>query len=342
MKALMYLGPRNMPIVDVEEPVPKENEVKIKVLYCGICGSDIHGYTGQTGRKIPPMIMGHEFSGRIVSFGRNVNKFRVGQRVSVQPINFCGRCPMCLHGDVQICRNRRGLGVMDVNGAFTDYICVDEKMVYPLPDTVGDMQGALIEPLSVTYHAVKKLLPLEGKTVLVAGTGVIGILTIQWLQAFHAARIIAVGRNDAKLEMAEKMGADIAVNTLQRPLADALHEAGLADGVDIAIECVGATATVQQTISSVRPKGTVLWLGNSAKIVETDMQKIVTSEIVVMGSYGFTSDEFGEVIQLVAEGRIHADALITRVVPFQEAPKTFDELADGASGDFKVLVKVTD
>lgn len=154
MKALVYEGPHNMPICDYPMCYPEAGQVKIKVKYCGICGSDLHGYTGASGRKIPPMVMGHEFSGVVTELGEGVTKFKVGDRVSVLPVEYCCECEFCKRGAVNICANRRNLGVLDVDGAFTEYICMNEKFVYALPDSVSDKEGALLEPLSVAHHAV--------------------------------------------------------------------------------------------------------------------------------------------------------------------------------------------
>ncbi|MCR5074135.1 MAG: alcohol dehydrogenase catalytic domain-containing protein, partial [Clostridiales bacterium] len=153
MKVLMYHGPRNMRIEDVSEVMPANNEVKIKVLYSSICGSDVHGYTGASGRRIPPMYMGHEMSGEVYAIGEEVKGISVGQRVTVQPITFCGKCPMCLAGKVNICENRRGLGVMNVNGTFAEYICVDQSQVFPFSEKLDPVVASLIEPTAVTYHA---------------------------------------------------------------------------------------------------------------------------------------------------------------------------------------------
>lgn len=342
MKALMYLGPNNTAFAEINEPEPQDHEVKIKTLYCGICGSDMHGYTGESGRRIPPMIMGHEFCGIITAVGENVKTFYPGQRVAVQPINFCGHCPMCLAGNIQVCQNRRGLGVLDVNGAFAEYICVNEKMVYSLPDSVSDMQGALVEPLSVAYHAVQQLLPVEGKNILVIGTGVIGDLTIAWLKYFKAKTITAVGRGQEKLKTAHAMGADVRINSRDMSISDALCKAGLENNIDIAIECVGTSVTAQQTLDNVRIKGTVLWLGNLEKMVEINMQTLVTREVKILGSYGFNEREFGEVIEILGAGKINIDAVVSRIIPFEQLPKAFESLLEKPSKDLKVLVRIAE
>lgn len=340
MRALIYEGPRKMPVAEIPEPQPLENEVKIKVKYCGICGSDLHGYTGESGRKIPPMIMGHEFSGVVTETGAKAARFRPGDRVAVQPVKFCGECAFCKSGNVNICENRRGLGVLDVNGAFTEYICVEEQYVYALPDSVSDMEGALLEPLAVACHAVGMAGPLEGKTVLVAGAGTIGLLLLMLLKAKGARTVIATGRRENRLALARRFGADYTVNTRTSKLSEALLACGLKNGVDLAFECAGVTDTCQQTVEAVRIQGRIIWVGNADKLVTVNMQQIVTRELSIRGTYAFTEEDFAGALGLLEQRAVPVSEIVTRVVPLEEARDVFEEMTGGGSGDIKVLVDV--
>lgn len=340
MKALMYQGPRQMPVVDIPEPSPRENEVKIRVRYCGICGSDLHGYTGESGRKIPPMIMGHEFSGVVAETGRGVTRFHAGDRVSVQPVQYCGECEFCRRGSMNVCANRRGLGVLDINGAFTEYICVPEKNVYPLPDTVSDAEGAVLEPLAVACHAVAMAGPIAGKTVLIAGAGTIGLLVLMLVKAKGAGHIIVTGRRENRLELARRLGADYAVNSDQEDMDQILRQAGLRDSIDIALECAGVTATCQQTVDFVKIQGRIIWVGNAAKMVTVNMQQIVTRELSIRGTYAFTEEDFSQALQLLEEKAVPAADIVTRIVPLRDAAMAFEESLARGSRDLKVLVDV--
>lgn len=341
MKALMYMGPNNMPLTEVDEPEPKEYEVKIKVHYCGICGSDIHGYTGASGRKIPPMIMGHELSGQVVATGKKVAKFGPGDRVAVQPVMYCGACEFCRSGNMNICKNRRGLGVLDVNGAFTEYLCMEEKYVYLLPDSVSDYAGAVLEPLSVAYHAVGHVASYEGKTVLIAGAGTIGFLILKLVLARGAKAAIVTDLSGERLLRAQKAGASLVVNPAKESLDEKLKAAGLRDEIDIAIECVGVTQTAQQTVEFVKIKGTVIWVGNADKLVTVNMQQVVTREVSVLGTYAFTENDFAAALKMLADGVIHVDDVVTDVVAMEDTEKKIAALSAGACpGDLKVLVKV--
>lgn len=340
MKALVYEGPHQMPIREVPACTPKAGQVKIKVKYCGICGSDLHGYTGASGRKIPPMIMGHEFSGIVTELGEGVKKFKVGDRVAVQPVEYCGECEFCRNGSVNVCANRRGLGVLDVNGAFTESICVNEKFVYGLADNVSDEEGALLEPLSVAYHAVGHAKPIEGRNVLIAGTGTIGLLVLMLVKANHPAKIVVTDLSDDRLAMARRFGADITVNPAQQDLDQVLRDAGLRDNIHVAIECVGATPTCQQTVDFVKIQGRIIWVGNAAKMVNINMQNIVTRELSIQGVYAFTEEDFAGALKMLEEKRIPAKEIVSRIVPLEETTETFEELVKGASRDIKVLVDV--
>lgn len=331
-----------MRIRRVPEPVPGADQVKIRIEYCSICGSDVHGYTGASGRRIPPMIMGHEASGVVTEVGENVKDIRTGDRTAIQPIDFCGRCKQCRAGKIEVCRNRRGLGVMDVNGAFAEYICVSAKQAVLIPDSLDFMQAALIEPSSVAYHAVKQLLPVDDKTVFVAGAGVIGILVVKWLRYFGCKTVIVSGLSKGKLDVAKQQGADIVFDPRVKSIRQILDENGVCDGVDIAIECVGATATVAQTVESVAINGTIMWIGNAARTVQVDMQKIVTSEVKIIGTYGFTDKDFEEVMQILAAGKIELRSMISKTVSLGEAVREFEALAGGRDEDLKILVRPSD
>ena len=340
MKALVYEGPHKMEILDYPMCEPKAGQVKIKVKYCGICGSDIHGYTGASGRKIPPMVMGHEFSGVVTALGEGVEHFKVGDRVSVLPVEYCCQCEFCKRGAMNICANRRNLGVLDVDGAFTEYICMNEKFVYHLPETVSDEEGALLEPLAVAHHAVSLAEPLAGNNVLIAGTGTIGLLIVMLVKAAGAGKIIVTDLSEDRLALARQFGADITVNPATQDLDAVLTEAGIRKNVHVAIECVGATPTCQTTVDYVKIQGRIVWVGNAAKMVTVNMQNIVTQELSIRGSYAFTADDFAGSLKLLAEGKLPAKEIITRIVPLEKATETFEELVKGGGKDIKVLVDV--
>ena len=342
MKAWMYEGPWQMRVVDVPEPSPAADEVKIRVKYCGICGSDIHGYTGASGRKIPPMIMGHEFSGTVAETGSDVRGFAPGQRVVVLPVESCHQCEMCRQGKPHLCRNRRGLGVLDVDGAFTQYICVKAEYVYPLPETVSDLDAALLEPLAVAYHAVSEARPVAGKNVLLVGADTIGELILQCLSLEKPAAVVVSDLSEAHRAAALQNGATAAIDPAAGDLEGQLEALGLRDRIDVAMEAVGASATVQQTIDLTAAGGRVVWVGNAAKMVDVGMQSIVTREISIRGSYAYTPEDFAACIDLLAQGKLPVRKIVSDVIPFQEIDAVMNKMATKELEPLKIVAEIGD
>ncbi|MGI6160449.1 MAG: zinc-dependent alcohol dehydrogenase [Christensenellales bacterium] len=338
MRVLMYYGPENMKVAEQPEPSPKDNEVKLKMLYVGICGSDVHGYLGTTGRRTPPMVMGHEFSAEVVEIGKNVTKFKVGDIVTALPIYNCGECPNCLEGAINACDNREFMGTMDVDGAFAEYLCCDENIVYKLPDTLDSKVGALLEPFAVAYHAVGRAMPLEGKNVMVIGAGTIGLLVMMIAKHFGAKNIVVTDLSDDRLDAAKKFGADITINSGNTNVGEALEAEGLRKSIDVTFEAVGITPTAQQSVEYVRNRGTVVWVGNSAQMININMQQIVTRELSVLGTYIYIVKDYVESIELLDSGKIDISGLISDVVGMDEAEDMFKLLAAGDTTKIKILV----
>jgi 2-desacetyl-2-hydroxyethyl bacteriochlorophyllide A dehydrogenase len=341
MKALVYSGPEDLRIIDAEDVTPAADEVKIKIKATGICGSDVHGYLGITGRRIPPMIMGHEFSGVVTEIGMAVKTVKVGDRITVQPVIFCGTCEMCRNGLTNICSNKTFYGVMNVNGSLAEYLCVPEKLVYSLPDSLNYIDGAMVEPLAVAYRAVKQAAPeMAGKTVLIVGAGTIGLLVLQVAKLMNPGKIIVSDVNDFRLEVAAKLGADYTVNPLKQDLKDFVESVATGPGgIDISIEAVGITATVQQALSVLKTHGTCIWIGNSQKMIEINMQEVVTRELKITGTYIYTHAEFGEAIELLTQGKINLNLLISEIVSLENAADAFNRLAHQPEKLIKIIVE---
>lgn len=338
MKAIMYEGPEQLKRMEIPEPEPKAGEVKLKIRACGICGSDVHGYLGSTGRRIPPMVMGHEFCGEVVKQGAGAFQFHVGSRVSVYPVDFCGTCEMCQRGDVHLCLNKKAYGVLDVNGAFAEYICVPEKCCFPIADGVSDAVASLMEPLAVAYRGVSHAGDLTGKTVLLVGTGTIGLLALACVKKEKPQKIIVSDLSDHRLELAKKMGADDVINPEKENFKERILEESNKMGVDVAIEAVGVEATVQQAMSALRFGGTAVWIGNNKPFISINMQEIVTRELSVHGSFLYGYEEFKEVVQSINDGRIEVAPLISKTIQLDEAPEYFEILAHRPGNLIKVVV----
>lgn len=338
MKALVYEGPWRMPLREVPAPEPGPEDVIVAVQAVGVCGSDIHGFTGSSGRRIPPMIMGHEFSGAIHAVGAAVTAHKPGDRVVVQPIITCGECVNCLAGLPNICTNRRGLGMMTTNGAYAELVRVPQQLLYDLPAEVSWEHGALIEPLAVGMHAVNQTPIQLMDTVLILGAGTIGLMTLLACRLKGAGRIIISDLSPHRLDAARRLGADAAVNPAQEDLGEIVRRFAGPAGAPVVIEAVGVTATARQSLELVKPGGHVTWIGNAAPTIEIPMQQIVTREVTVRGVYAFNV-EFGRAIEAIRSGRVDVSPIIEQVAPLEDGPQIAHDLARGTLDAIKVVLK---
>ena len=338
MKALVYYGPRDIRLAEAADEMPSAGEVRIRVMATGICGSDVHGYLGITGRRIPPMIMGHEFSGIVCETGAGVVNVRQGDRVTVQPAIFCGGCEFCKKGLTNLCANKSFLGVMSVNGSMAEYLRVPAHVIYKLPEGVDFIQGAMIEPLAVAYRAVKKIPGLEEKDVLIVGAGTIGLLVLQLVKLRGAKRVFVSDLEDFRLEVAKSLGADFVINAASGNVRDIIADETDNKGVDAALEAVGASPTVKQAVTSLKTGGTCVWIGNSAKMIDINMQEVVTRELNIHGTYIYTHKEFGETVELISKGGIDIKPVISRYVTLDGGPETFEALASMKENLIKAVI----
>src|SRR4051812_20176175 len=234
MNALLLKQYMHLEMVEMPVPTIGPDDVLVRVRACGICGSDVHGLDGRTGRRIPPLVMGHEAAGEVVETGANVGDLRAGDRVTFDSTVYCGRCFHCVRGEANLCDRREVLGVSPGpyrrHGAFAEYVAVPRRIMYRLPDTLRYEQAALIEAVSVAVHAVN-LTPIRlGDTAVVVGSGMIGLLTMQAARLAGCSRVIAIDPDGSRLKLAREMGASVTINP---------KEAELPQGIaDIAIECV--------------------------------------------------------------------------------------------------------
>ena len=338
MKALVYHGPNSLSYDTVPDKEPKENEVKIAVKAVGICGSDVHGYLGLTGRRIPPMIMGHEFSGVVEKAGELVTKYTKGNRVTVYPVDYCGNCEMCRKGAYQLCRSRRQFGVLDVDGAFAEYICVPEKCCISVNDKVPFEIASLVEPAAVALHGVMHAGGVEGKTALVVGAGTIGLLSLVCLKNKGVKKVIVSDISDSRLKVAKKMGAEHVINPQEDDFKKQILSLTNQKGVDISIEAVGATSTVYQAVTAVKFNGTVVWLGNNKPMVEVNMQDIVTKEIKLFGSFLYGYNDFKEIVRIINQEKLDIGMIVSKLVTMKEGSSYFEKLAHDPQNLIKVIL----
>ena len=336
---------RKLELTDMPVPEPGPGEVLIRVAACGICGSDVHGFDGSTGRRIPPIVMGHEAAGTIAAVGAGVSGFSVGDRVTFDSTLYCGECFFCRRGDVNLCDNRQVLGVScgeyRRHGAFAEYVAVPARILYHLPDNMPFEQAAMLEAVSVALHGVRVSNVEPGSSALVIGAGMIGLLTMQAARIAGCLPVYIADIDAARLDRARALGAD---QTLHAPgpnsgpalVSEILRLTG-DRGVDLVLEAVGTTETIAAGIDSVRKGGTVTLIGNIAPEVTIPLQKIVSRQIRLQGSAA-SSGEYPEAIELVSGGQIQVAPLISAVAPLEEGPRWFDRLYAHEPGLMKIVL----
>jgi L-iditol 2-dehydrogenase len=328
MKALLLSKYRSLEIAEVPTPAVGAGEVLIRVGACGICGSDVHGYDGSSGRRIPPIVMGHEAAGRIAAVGAGVTALAEGDRVTFDSTIYCGACGYCKRGEVNLCDNRQVLGVScgDYSraGAFAEFVAVPARVVYKLPESISFAEAAMLEAVAVAIHAVSLAEITAESTALVVGAGTIGVLILQALRAAGCKRVFVSDVDATRLKMAKELGAT-EVLLADKDVMPEILQRTCGVGVDVAMEAVGRDETVNAAIASVRKGGTVVLVGNILPTATLPLQKVVTRQIRLQGSCA-SAGEYPEAIALMASGAIRVKPLITAIAPLAEGPQWFERL----------------
>jgi L-iditol 2-dehydrogenase len=342
MNALILKNYKELELVGMPRPEVGPDDVLVRVKACGICGSDVHGFDGSTGRRIPPLVMGHEAAGVVAETGANIRGLCEGDRVTFDSTVYCGACFYCRRGEVNLCDNRQVLGVScgeyRRHGAFAEYVAVPERIVYRLPDALSFEHAAMIEAVSVAVHAVT-LTPVRlGDTGVVVGSGMIGLLAIQALRLAGCARVIAVDLDDAKLKIAAELGTDVSLNAATCDVPAQVAELTEGRGADVALEVVGATAPLRTAIACVRKGGAVTLVGNVSPKVDLPLQSVVTRQIRLTGSCA-SSGEYPACIELLARGAIRVSPLISAEAPLSDGPAWFGRLYGKEPNLMKVILQ---
>lgn len=342
MKALILENNRDLQLREVPKPTLGPHDILIEVKACGICGSDVHGYDGSSGRRIPPLIMGHEAAGLVAGLGSDVTAFNLGDRVTFDSTVSCGSCLYCLTGDVNLCDNRQVLGVScgdyRRNGAFADYVAVPDHIVYSLPVSFPFEKAALIEAVSIAVHAAKISTIKPESSAVIIGAGMIGLLAVQAFRHFGCTQVFAVDLDSGRLDLAKQLGADKVFLGTDPDLVQKLNEAVGPSGIDYAVEVVGAQKPIDTAIAAVRRGGTVTLIGNLSPRVELPLQAVVTRQLSLLGSCA-SAGEYPECIDLMQRGIICVDALLSAVAPLAEGSAWFDRLYNREPGLMKVILK---
>jgi threonine dehydrogenase-like Zn-dependent dehydrogenase len=342
MKALILKEYKQFACEDVPAPVAGPADVIVAVKACGICGSDVHGMDGSTGRRRPPIIMGHEAAGVISSLGSGVIGWKAGDRVTFDSTIYCGHCEFCRRGLINLCDNRRVLGVScedyRQNGAFAEYVAVPQHILYRLPDGLSFEHAALVEPFAIALHAIRRAPPTLNDTVVVVGAGMIGLALVQALSQAGCGRLIAVDVAADRLALAAKCGATTAINSATEEAPAAILRLTRGLGADLAFEAVGLPATVDLTLRCLRKGGAATLVGNVTPKVEFPLQTAVTRELTIHGSCA-SQGEYPACLDMLARGALRAAPLISATAPLAEGAAWFDRLYRREAGLLKVVLK---
>ena len=341
MKALLLSQYNQLDIADLPAPVPGADEILVRVAACGICGSDVHGYDGTSGRRIPPIVMGHEAAGVVAAAGPGVSNFKAGDRVTFDSTVYCGECEFCRKGEINLCNNRQVIGVSCADfrraGAFAEYVAVPQRIVYHLPDALEFQEAAMLEAVSVALHGVRVSEMKGGETVLVIGAGMIGLLTLQAARAAGASRVLVADIDPSRLKRAEGVGADETLLLSGSELVQEVLGRTAGRGVDLVLEAVGREETISASIASVRKGGTVTLIGNISPEVKIPLQVVVSRQIRLQGSCA-SSGEYPQAMELLANGQIQVKQLITAVAPLSDGPRWFARLHAGEPNLMKIVL----
>lgn len=341
MKALLLSENSHLEITDLPQPEIGTDEVLVRVAACGICGSDVHGYDGSSGRRIPPIVMGHEAAGTVTAVGKEVRDYKPGDRVTFDSTVYCGRCEFCRRGEANLCDNRQVIGVScgdyRRHGAFAEYVTVPARILYHLPDTFAFSEAAMLEAVSVALHAVQVSDVREGESALVIGAGMIGLLTLQAARAAGCRRVFIADVDATRLELARQLGADETVHRSGAELVGEVLKLTRGRGVDVSYEAVGRNETVTAAIEATRKGGTVTLVGNIQPEVTIPLQKVVSRQLRLQGSCA-SAGEYPQAIEMIADGRIKVKPLITAVASLEEGPRWFERLHAGEPNLMKVVL----
>lgn len=350
MQAAVWHGRHDIRVQDVPVPQkPPAGWVQIRVHWCGICGSDLHEYlagpvfipvdhphplTGLKGQ----CTLGHEFSGEIAELGDGVTGYAVGERVTADACQHCGKCYYCTHGLYNICENLAFTGLMN-NGAFAEYVNVPAELLYKLPDDFPTEAGALIEPLAVGMHAVKKAGELVGKTVVVVGAGTIGLCTIMCAKAAGAGRVIALEMSAARKAKAMEVGASLVIDPKECDAIAELKALTGGYGADVSFECIGNKNTAKLALDVIRKAGRCVMVGIFEEPSQFNFFELVATEKEVVGSLAYNG-EFADVIRFIADGRIDVRPLITGRIALPDiVTHGFEELVHNKDANVKIIVR---
>jgi L-iditol 2-dehydrogenase len=339
MKQAVMTAPGQIELREIEQPKPQSGEVLIKIERIGVCGSDIHVYHGLHPYTSYPVVQGHEVSGIIAELGKDVSGFQIGDHVVFTPQVTCGTCYPCRHGMEHICDNLKVMG-FQTDGAAQDYLPVSASEVLKVPDNISLDHAAMIEPLAVAVHALGRFGDVKGKTVVVLGAGTIGNLVAQTAQAFGASKVILTDVSSYKIDKAHSCGIPLAINTNQTTLADTISKEIGPDKADVILECVGVQDTITQAVDNARKGSTIVVVGVFGKKPVVDLGLVQDHELSLVGTLMYQKNDYKIAIQLVTQGKLNLDAMITHRFSFDQYLEAYEAIEQSKGNYLKVMIEL--
>lgn len=339
MKQIRLVEPEKLIREEVEMPDIGHGQVLVKVKRIGICGSDIHAYYGNHPYISCPIVQGHEFSGEIARVGKDVKGLYKGDRVTAMPQLVCGKCYPCTHGNYHICNHLKVIGCQ-ADGAAREYIPLDHRLIAKLPDGLSFDQGAMVEPLAVGVHAVKRLGKISGSDLLILGAGPIGNLTAQAAMGFGARAVVITDIIDRRLELAKTCGIERTVNVFKEDLDAKVKEYLGRDGADAILECVGIAETISYAIDTARKGTDIVVVGVFGEKPCMDIGLVQDKELRLIGTLMYKAEDYRDAVEMINDGRIILEPLISRHFLFEEFPDAFAYIEKNREQTMKVMIDV--
>ncbi len=343
MKTAVMLGIGKMGFEEREIPVPKDNEVLVKLEYVGICGSDLHYYeTGAIGDYVvePPFVLGHEPGGTVVEVGKNVKHLKAGDRVALEPGKTCGHCEFCKTGNYNLCPDVVFFATPPVDGVFQEYVAHEADLCFKLPDNVSTMEGALIEPLAVGFHAAMQGGARAGQTAVVMGAGCIGLVTMMALKAMGVSRVYVVDIMEKRLEKALELGADGVIHAGQLDAVEELRKLTNGNGSDLVVETAGTQVTTVQAIHMAKKGAVIVLVGYSKSGEMTLPMSLVLDKELTFKTVFRYRHIYPMAIEAVAAGKVNLKGIVTDVFGLDEVQKAMDYSVNNKADIVKAVIRI--
>lgn len=335
----VMMAPKSIVFQETEIPKPEAGQILVKIMKIGVCGSDIHVYHGTHPFTSYPVTQGHEVSAKVVELGENVTGFMVGQKVTIEPQVYCGKCYPCTHGKYNLCEGLKVMG-FQTTGTASEYFAVDASKVTPLPENLTYNEGAMIEPLAVTVHAARRFPEIEGAKVAILGCGPIGILLAQSCKALGAESVMITDVSDYRLDLAKSVGVDHTVNTKKHDFGETMIEAFGPDKADVIYDCAGNDITMNQAIRCARKGSTIILVAVFGKMATVDLAVLNDHELDLNTSMMYRHEDYVEAIRLVSEGKIQLKPLMSSHFAFDDYQSAYEYIDNHRETTMKVLIDV--